>query len=124
MNFWTTLFGTSTKGVLESATGLVKSVYSSPGEKLSREEALQKVENVIVQKQQTFDLAQTQTHTTVKKAAGWLFILGVFTEVIIRPFAITFGLSNFPHIDIAILSTALGGFLGFSTLHLVDKLRK
>jgi hypothetical protein len=130
MNWLSTLFAGGASSMLDSTTGLVKSIYTSPGEKISREEALQRVQNAILTKQQEVDKIQIQANgirkdPCWKNTLAWVGVGGIFYKVLGRP--IYMGLTSHPHVlpdvDIDVLITLVSGMLGMSTLHLFDKLK-
>ena len=128
MSWLSNLFSGGASTILDSATGLVKSVYTSPGEKISQEEALQRVQNVLLAKQQEVDKVQIQANGAKKdpawkSAIAWVCVVGISLEVIVRPLFIGIMTHTFPRVEIGTLITLISGMLGMSTLHLFDKLK-
>jgi len=128
MSWLSNLFSGGASSILDSATGLVKSIYTSPGEKLTQEEALQRVKNALLQKQQEVDIAQIKANggkkdPLWKSAIAWTCVAGIFYQLVARPFFVVYVSSVFPEVNIGELITLISGMLGMSTLHLVDKLK-
>ena len=128
MNWLANLFSGGASSILDSATGLVKSVYTSPGEKLNQEEALERVRTVLLQRQQEVDITQIKANggkkdPLWKSAIAWVCVAGISLDVIVRPIFIGIVTHTFPDIEIGTLVTLISGMLGMSTLHLVDKLK-